>query len=1050
MRTILKARWIVLVIWLVAAVGLFLTAPSMSDLVREKGGIAVPEGYTSTEASAILSELAAQEGGAEGTTIALVFHNPDGLTAEEKEQAKQAVDAIEKDKKNLHVTAILSPFDQPELEDQMISENGQTILVSLTAEVAEGEAADVQSGLETTLAPYEVGHYLTGQSLINEDTVRSSEEGLKKSEYITVVFILLILVLVFRSVVAPFVPLLTVGLSYIVSQSIVSFLVDRFDFPLSNFTQIFMVAVMFGIGTDYCILLISRFKEEMGHTDNKWDAIVETYRTAGRTVIVSGIAVLVGFAAIGLSQFMLYRSAVAVAVGIAVMLLAMVTIVPFFMTVLGQKMFWPSRKAMGHSENRLWGWAGKFSIKRPWAAMLIVLAVSLPFLLTSSGKLSFNSLEEVPGSYESVQGFNIIADSFGAGQAMPAKIVIKNDQAMDNAEYVAIAERISREVLKVDGVDSVRSASRPTGEALEDFSVADQAGTLKDGLGEANDGLIKIQDGLADASKQMSDNAPQIEEAASGADRLVSGTEDLKAGVTQLGDGLTQIEDGIRSGATGAGDLQAGLAQMKASAQQLADAHAQLLAGYQQVGTGLTALDGGLSQIGDQLNAVSGALASVQGSFGSLEQKFPALLQDQDYLTIRGTVTQTGQGTAALAEAFGQLQGQVSQVSAGIGQANQGYAQALDGQNQLTGGFDQLIAGIEQLQSGLNQAADGQGQIVDQVPALTDGLDQLQDGQEQIGQGFRDLAGQLTQLTDGLDQSVNGLKQVGDGLGSAEDYLTQLQENSDSELGGWFLPKEALENEDFQQVFDTYMSKDRKIMTLDVVLSDNPYSAEALANMDDIRAAVDRGTQGTALEQADIAISGVTSTFADLQTVSNADYNRTVYLMMGGILIILILLLRSIIMPLYLMLSLFVTYYAAIGVTEAIFVHMLGYSGITWTTPFFGFVMLIALGVDYSIFLMDRFNENRDLDPREAIVQAMRSMGTVILSAVLILSGTFASMIPSGVLSMMQIATVVLAGLVIYALFMLPFFVPVMVKTFGKANWWPFLRETERSGSSKE
>ncbi|MDO3410757.1 MMPL family transporter [Saccharibacillus sp. CPCC 101409] len=1038
MRTILKARWLVLLVWIAAAVGLFLTAPPMSELVREKGGFSVPDGYSSTEAAALLDEIAAQDGGKEGSTVALVFHDPAGLTAEEKEQAKQAVAALEKNKESLHINSILSPFDRAELEDRMISENGQTILVSLSVEMAEGEVSETQSALESTLEPYRVDHYLTGEALISEDTVRSSEEGLKKSEYITVVFILLILVLVFRSLIAPFVPLLTVGLSYIVSQSIVAFLVDRFDFPLSNFTQIFMVAVMFGIGTDYCILLISRYKEEMGRTDNKWDAIVETYRTAGRTVLVSGLAVLVGFAAIGLSQFMLYRSAVAVAVGIAVMLLAMITIVPFFMAVLGQKMFWPSRKAAGHSENRLWGWAGSFSFKRPWASLLIVLAVSLPLLLTYSGKLSFNSLEEVPATYESIQGFNIISDSFGAGEAMPSKIVIKGDEPMDNAEYIAIAERISREVSKVDGVDSVRSVSRPTGEEISDFSVASQAGTLGEGLGEAGDGLKKIEDGLGEAGKQLSDNAPQIEEAASGADELVTGTEALKTGVEQLGDGLTQIEDGIRSGATGAGDLQAGLARMKASAQQLADAHAQLLASYQQVGTGLNALNGGMSQLGEQLNAVSGALTGVQGRFGSLERKFPELLQDQDYLTIRGTVTQTGQGAAALADAFGQIQGQVSQIASGIGQANAGYAQAADGQSQLAAGFDQLIAGIEQLQSGLNQAADGQGQIVDQVPSITDGLDQLQGGQEQIGQGFRDLSGQLTQLTDGLTQSTDGLKQVGDGLGSAQDYLKQLEQNSDSELGGWYIPQEALDDEQFQEVYDNYMSKDRKIMTMDVVLSQNPYSTQALDKIPGVQAAVERGVKGTALENADVAISGVTSTFADLQTVSNADYSRTVYLMLGGILIILILLLRSIVMPLYLVISLFVTYYVSLGATEAIFVHGLGYSGITWTTPFFGFVMLIALGVDYSIFLMDRFNEHRELGPKEAILHAMRNMGTVILSAVLILSGTFASMIPSGVLSMMQIATVVLVGLVVYALLMLPFFVPVMVKTFGRANWWPF------------
>ena len=83
-------------------------------------------------------------------------------------------------------------------------------------------------------------------------------------------------------------------------------------------------------------------------------------------MIYSGLAVFVGFATIGLSKFILYKSAVAVAIGIAVMLLALVTVVPFFMAVLGKKLFWPSRGKLEHSENKLWGAAGSFSLKRPW------------------------------------------------------------------------------------------------------------------------------------------------------------------------------------------------------------------------------------------------------------------------------------------------------------------------------------------------------------------------------------------------------------------------------------------------------------------------------------------------------------------------------------------------------------------------------------------------------------------------------------------------------------------------------------------------------------
>lgn len=307
-----------------------------------------------------------------------------------------------------------------------------------------------------------------------------------------------------------------------------------------------------------------------------------------------------------------------------------------------------------------------------------------------------------------------------------------------------------------------------------------------------------------------------------------------------------------------------------------------------------------------------------------------------------------------------------------------------------------------------------------------------------MGDGFQQLNTQLTQLTDGLQQGIGGLEQVSGGLNSASQYLSEVGSTADSEFSGWFVPKEVLENPDFQQAIDLYVSPDRTVMTLDVVFSVNPYGIEAIEQVPNVQAAAERAVAGTAWEQADIAIGGVSSTFADLKQISGEDYTRTVIFMMAGILIILILLLRSIIMPLYLIASLILTYYTSLGVTELIFVDMLGYSGISWPTPFFSFVMLVALGVDYSIFLMDRFNENKHMDAGAAILHAMKNMGTVIISAVIILGGTFASFYPSGVLSMLQIATVVLSGLVLYAILLLPFFVPVMVKLFGSANWWPF------------
>jgi len=245
----------------------------------------------------------------------------------------------------------------------------------------------------------------------------------------------------------------------------------------------------------------------------------------------------------------------------------------------------------------------------------------------------------------------------------------------------------------------------------------------------------------------------------------------------------------------------------------------------------------------------------------------------------------------------------------------------------------------------------------------------------------------------------------------------------------------------YAQVLDTYLSRDRKVTTIDIVFEGNPYATETLDQVDHLKTVIQDAVKGTALEGAEIGVGGVSSIHADLRAVSDSDYNRTLILMLAGIAIILLILLRSIIMPIYLIASLLLTYYMTMSATEFIFTNILDYSGISWAVPFFAFVILLALGVDYSIFLMGRFNEHRSLPAPEAILAAMKNMGTVIFSAAIILAGTFAAMLPAGVLSLLQIATVVIVGLALYALVFLPFFVPVMVKLFGRFNWWPFPRK---------
>lgn len=1007
MNTIIKRKWFVIIAWVAILAGLFLAAPNMGNLVREKGQITVPNEYSSALAGEIMADVQKEEGGGDDTGVALVFHNEKKLTEADIQEAERAIRLLEDQKEELGITEILTHFNEESLREQLVSEDGKAILAQVSVNWNDREAAELSDELYGAIEDVKVDHYYTSEWMISEDVMKSSQEGLKKTEGITVVFILAVLLLVFRSVIAPLIPLITVGFTYLASQSIVSFLVDRFDFPISSYTQIFLVAVLFGIGTDYCILLLSRYKEELSHSESVADAIVATYKNAGRTVFFSGVAVMIGFAAIGFSQFILYQSAAAVAIGVAILLIALFTIVPFFMAVLGKKLFWPSKGSAEHADSKLWGVVGKFSLARPLIALLIVAAVCVPFLSTYDGELSFNSLEEISGDVNSIKAFNAISDSFSPGESMPTQVVIRNDEEMDSAEYINLAEKVSDELSQIDLVQSVRSVSRPTGEVMEDLYVSSQAETLGNGIGDGRDGVEQIRDGLNEANTMLTEQAPQLEQSTDGINQLIDGTNQAKTGLETIQTNLAAIEQGMRQASMGSDEIIAGLEKLKAGVLELAGGYEQLRGGYQGIADQLAQAADGLSQANTAL-------------FSHLEGKYTDLSADPVYQQLKGQISE--------------IQSGLPQIAAGITGANTEFQKVINQQNAAAAGFDQLIAGVEQQQAGLTEMADGQGQIVSRMPELSNGLSEISSGQEQLLAGFGDLDGQIGELTDGLGQSVDGLTEVSDGLGSAQDYLTGLSDGADA----FYLPEDVLASEDFAQVLDVYLSEDRKVMTLDVIFEANPYSNDAIAQIPEIKDTVERATKGTKLENAVIAIGGPTSMNADLGTMSDQDYTRTVILMLAGISIILVFLFRSIIMPLYLIGSLILTYYTSMAINEVIFVNILGYTGISWAVPFFAFVILVALGVDYSIFLMDRFNEYRDLSVSEAMLLSMKKMGTVIISAAVILGGTFAAMMPSGMLSLLQIAAIVIVGLFLYALVMLPLFIPVMVKNFGAANWWPF------------
>ncbi|MGD6891994.1 MMPL family transporter [Bacillus mobilis] len=1013
-------------LWIVITITMIVTMPNMDKLVKEKGHITIPNTEQSSIADKMIREM--DKDGTEKYDVIAVFNSGSkaALTTEQKDEIIKIINALQNEKEQLGIKEVVSHLDNKDLEKQLISKDNTTILTQISVDKKHGEISKIANGLHNKIKPKGVKTYLTGSDLIAGDFLTSSQEGVKKTEVISIIFILVVLIIVFRSPIVPIVSLLTVGVSYLVSMGIIAHLVDQFNFPFSNFTQVFVVVVLFGVGTDYNILLYTRFKEELSKQENAFLATKETFKSAGKTVLYSGIAVLIGFASLALASFKLYQSTSAVAIGVAVLLLVLTTLNPFFMVLLGKGMFYPVKTFKGHEDSRLWGFLAKNSVVRPFAVLIIVFVISIPFVMKYSNTLNYNDLFEVDNKYESKKGINVIEEHFPPGFSSPSTLVIQSDNKLDEASSLQTLDELTDKILKVKGVSEVYSPTRPTGERIKELYINKQAGELNTGLGDANGGIKDINDGLTAAKDKM---GSKDSNSLANVQKLIDGTNEAKNGVTALGTALHQLSSGINDGAQGAQQIESGLSSVNENISVLSNATSQLHAGYAQLEKGLSSYDQYFGSISQAIDGAIKGYEQIELLMTNLIQTKPELANDPNILQTIGIAKEAQKQLGVLSNELNQLATQHKAAMGSFKEANQSLLKVDNGLKEMNNGVTKLQKGAADLKNGLDEGASGSKQIANKSSELQTGLTKINDGQGQLLTGLKDLQEQMGQLQSGLSKSTEGLEKVSNGLGDAQKYLGELNESKSSEK--FYIPKEVLEGEDFQKALNTYMSQDRKTAKMTIILDVNPYSKEAMPIIEEINKTIDGTLNGTELKSAEKAIGGTTARNVDLKEVTGQDFLRTATIMLIGIAIVLLVITRSFLNTIFIIGSLILAYFASLGISEQISAHLLNVESLSWNVPFFSFIMIVALGVDYSIFVMMRYNELEG-DPATKIVNASRHIGGVVLSAALILGGTFAALIPSGVLTLIQVASVVGVALLLLAIIVMPILLPALIGLTSK------------------
>ena len=187
-----------------------------------------------------------------------------------------------------------------------------------------------------------------------------------------------------------------------------------------------------------------------------------------------------------------------------------------------------------------------------------------------------------------------------------------------------------------------------------------------------------------------------------------------------------------------------------------------------------------------------------------------------------------------------------------------------------------------------------------------------------------------------------------------------------------------------------------------------------------------------------VLVGGVTATAIDTDAASTHDRNTIIPIVLVVILLILMLLLRSVLAPVLLILSVILSFGAALGVSALVFNHVFGFPGADPAVPLYGFVFLVALGIDYNIFLMTRVREETlTHGTRDGIIRGLAVTGGVITSAGIVLAATFAALGIIPILFLAQIAFIVAFGVLLDTLIVRSLLVPALTWDIGPAIWWP-------------
>ena len=458
----------VIAAWIVVGVVIVVTAPPLAEVTTNNQEDFLPGDSESRRAMELVSEKYPR---GQGVPAIVVFHRPEGLSDADLAAVAEVDAALQADGAPDDIESVLSLSGSPEAASALLAPDGTTVttIVTITGSPGEerfGEVVQwIREQAQTGVEDVGLTVALTGPAGIVSDAVKVFGTFDFRVTLFTVLLVLVLLLLIYRSPALALLPLAGVGWTLLVAQSLAAILADSFGLSLNGQVTALMSVLMFGAGTDFTLFIVARYREELRRQPDRWQAMQESLRRIGPAIASSGGTTIAAMLALLLATFGSFQAMGPVlAMAIFLMLIAGLTLIPALTVLLGRAAFWPGRMHVtGTERSRIWTWVANTVTRWPvvtFAATLVLLVVFAAG--TPSLKPSFSFIDGFPDEAESKIGAQILDDSFGAGELAPTNILVSTT---DVDGSLVDLDRLTQAVAAVPGVVRVSGPTRPTGDA---------------------------------------------------------------------------------------------------------------------------------------------------------------------------------------------------------------------------------------------------------------------------------------------------------------------------------------------------------------------------------------------------------------------------------------------------------------------------------------------------------------------------------------------------------------------------------------------------------